>query len=56
MARIHKSTRLDETIVKRVTVIAEKEQRSFSNMLEVILTEYLDDSPVKRVPEKTSPS
>lgn len=45
--RQHKSTRLDKDIVKGVEQIAEEQQRSFSNMLEVILSEYLESRKKK---------
>ena len=39
----HKSMRLDETVVRQIDAIASKEKRSFSNMVEVILSEYVED-------------
>ena len=48
----HKSMRLDESVIKNIDAIASKENRSFTNMVEVILIEYLDGAPFKRIPSK----
>jgi len=40
MARTHRSTRLEDDLIKQVQDKADSQHRSFSNMLEVILAEY----------------
>jgi len=40
----HKSMRLDEVVIRHIDAIACKENRSFTNMVEVILSEYVDNT------------
>ena len=47
MKREHRSTRMDTRLIKQVSDLAESQQRSFSNMLEVILNEYFENRTKK---------
>ena len=42
MAKKAKAMRLDTELIKSVKEIAKKERRSFTNMVEVILTQYVE--------------
>ncbi len=48
MSKVHKSTRIDESLANKVQKMAEVEHRSFTNMLEIILRKYFADSEVQR--------
>lgn len=48
----HKSMRLDEVVIRHIDAIARKENRSFTNMVEVILSEYLENTSRLAVAKK----
>jgi len=45
----HKSMRLDEIVIRQIDAIAGKEKRSFSNMVEVILSEYVEGEKMEQL-------
>ena len=48
----HKSMRLDEVVIRHIDAIACKENRSFTNMVEVILSEYVENTARLAVAKK----
>lgn len=40
--KIQTSFKLDEDLIKKLKLIAEEEHRSFSNLVEMILTRYVE--------------
>ena len=50
--KVHKSIRIEESLIASIEAIAAKELRSFNNQLEYLLLNAVDEAPFPRVPAK----